>query len=125
MGYNFTLIYFLNLFTEHDFEEQLRLDFCGYHENELCVLATSIFQFYNNSTYFLAEYLINSVYNSNALDDLELIRSDKFDLADEVIETLDDRLYNALTHLEVQIPEYWTVLGDSKGTGKQINVPFF
>ena len=105
-----------SLIPEHDFEEQIQLNFCGFHENELCVLATTSFQFYNDSTYFLAWYLINSVYNNHALDDLELIRSDNFDLANEVLDTLDDRLYNALCHLEVQIPEYWTVLGDSKNT---------
>jgi hypothetical protein len=51
----------------------MQLNFCGFHENKLCVLATTSFQFYNDSTYFLAWYLINSVYNNHALDDLELI----------------------------------------------------
>ena len=117
---NFEFLNLLFLFSEHDFEERLQLNFCGYHENELCILATTSFQFYNDSTHFLAWFLINSVYNNHALDDLELIRSDNFDLSNEVLDTLDDRLYNALCHLEVQIPEYWTVLGDSKNTGKYI-----
>lgn len=104
-------------FAEHDFEEQLQLNFCGYLNNELCILATSAFQYYKDSTYYLAWYLINSVYNSNSLDDLELVRSDDFDLSNEILDTLDDRLYTALTHLEVQIPEHWTVLGDFKTTG--------
>lgn len=107
----------LILISEHDFEEQLQLNLCGYHEDTLCILATSPFQFYNDSTYHLAWFLLNSVYNSTALDDLELIRSENFDLSNEVLDTLDDRLYSALTHLEVQIPEYWTVLGDSKTSG--------
>ncbi|XP_052101196.1 rho guanine nucleotide exchange factor 28-like isoform X2 [Mytilus californianus] len=105
-----------SLIPEHDFEEQLQLNFCGYLENELCILATSVFQYYKDSTYYLAWYLIDSVYNSNSLDDLELIRSDNFDLSNEILDTLDDRLYTALTHLEVQIPEHWTVIGDFKTT---------
>ncbi|XP_071171848.1 rho guanine nucleotide exchange factor 18-like isoform X42 [Mytilus edulis] len=105
-----------SLIPEHDFEEQLQLNFCGYLNNELCILATSAFQYYKDSTYYLAWYLINSVYNSNSLDDLELVRSDDFDLSNEILDTLDDRLYTALTHLEVQIPEHWTVLGDFKTT---------
>ena len=64
----------------------------------------------------MSQYLVESVYNVNSLDDLELIRSDHFDLSEEVLETLDDRLFSALKYLD--IPDWWTILGPTSPIGK-------
>jgi hypothetical protein len=77
---------------------------------------TSTFDFYYDPTYFLACFLVESVYNLEALEDLELVKSEKFDLGEEDLDTLDQRLYLALKYLE--IPEWWHLLGPNSPAGR-------
>lgn len=76
-----------------------------------CV-AVGEFNYRYDSAYFLAQFLVNSVNNPGALDDLELIRSDDFDLANEILSTLDERLSTALKH--IQFPEGWHLLASEQ-----------
>ena len=55
-----------------------------------------------------------------SLEEVELIRSDKFDLGEEDLETLDQRLYLALRYLE--IPEWWHLLGSNSPAGRIISI---
>lgn len=55
------------------------------------------------------------MYNLEALEDIELVKSDKFDLGEEDLDTLDQRLYLALKYLE--IPEWWHLLGPNSPAG--------
>lgn len=64
----------------------------------------------------MSKFLVESVYNDQALDDLELIRSQYFDLSNEVYDTLDDRLHNALIYLD--LPDWWNVLGTNAEIGE-------
>ena len=75
-------------------------------------MAVGEFSYRYDSAYFLAQFLINSVNNPSALDDLELIRSDDFDLANEILSTLDERLSAALKH--IQFPEGWHLLASEQ-----------
>ena len=62
-----------------------------------------------DSTFYLTKFLTSSVYNDHALDNLELIKSDMFDLSNEVLSTLDDRLCRALRHANLDTS--WHLLG--------------
>ncbi|PVD19716.1 hypothetical protein C0Q70_20207 [Pomacea canaliculata] len=63
----------------------------------------------------IPEFLVNCVNNPHALDNLELIKSDQFDLANEVLSTLDERLKAALEH--ATYPEGWDLLGNDQSAG--------
>ncbi|XP_076443854.1 rho guanine nucleotide exchange factor 28-like isoform X2 [Babylonia areolata] len=78
-------------------------------------IAVGEFGYHFDSAFFLAQFLINSVNNPSALDDLELIRSDNFDLANELLSTLDARLSGALRH--IPFPEGWHLLGSEDDEG--------
>ncbi|XP_070209477.1 A-kinase anchor protein 13-like isoform X2 [Littorina saxatilis] len=73
-----------------------------------CV-AVGDFEYTCDSAYSLAQFLLNSVNDPNSLEDVELIRSDEFDLANEIFSTLDQRLCAAFRH--IQFPEGWHHLG--------------
>jgi hypothetical protein len=73
-----------------------------------CV-AVGEFSYHYDSAFSLAHFLVNSVNNPGALDDMELIRSDDFDLNNEILSTLDARLSAALKH--IMFPEGWHMLG--------------
>ncbi|XP_078313770.1 rho guanine nucleotide exchange factor 28-like isoform X2 [Crassostrea virginica] len=93
----------------HGEAEKVQVTLFSYYNNDICALVTSSFVFDHDPTYFLACFLVESVYNVASLENEELIRSDKFDLGEEDLETLDQRLYLALRYLE--IPEWWHLLG--------------
>ncbi|KAL8606920.1 hypothetical protein ACOMHN_048716 [Nucella lapillus] len=78
-------------------------------QHRVDTIAIGEFSYHYDSAFFLAHFLVNSVNNPNALDDLELIRSDNFDLANELLSTLDGRLSAALKH--IPFPEGWHLLG--------------
>lgn len=80
--------------------------------NEYEQLSGGEFNYIYDSAYFLAEFLVNCVNNPHALDNLELIKSDQFDLANEVLSTLDERLKAALEH--ATYPEGWDLLGNDQ-----------
>ncbi|KAK3098961.1 hypothetical protein FSP39_024733 [Pinctada imbricata] len=95
----------------HGDSETVHLTIYSLHGDDLSAIATTSFCFYFDSAYYLAEFLVESVYNISALDDLELIRSENFDLSNELLDTLDDRLHAALKYLN--IPDWWHMLGPS------------
>ena len=67
----------------------------------------------------MAHFLRDSVFDPAALEVLELVKSEKFDLSHEELSTLDERLSRAFGHLD--IPEGWHILGlDSTVPGKVI-----
>ena len=61
---------------------------------------------------------MDSVYDRTALEDFEKIKSDRFDLSDEELSTLDERLSKAFGH--IKIPEGWNLIGvdEVEGEGK-------
>lgn len=100
-------------FSGHDCAEMVYLSVIRRLSSEHfdCV-AVGEFSYRYDSAYFLAQFLVNSVNNPSALDDLELIRSDDFDLANEILSTLDERLSAALKH--IQYPEGWHLLASEQ-----------
>lgn len=107
---------FVMTFAAHGEAERVQVTLFSYYNNDICALVTSPFVFDHNPTYFLACFLVESVYNIASLEDLELIKSDRFDLGEEDLDTLDQRLYLALRYLE--IPEWWHLLGPNSPAGK-------
>ncbi|XP_061172276.1 A-kinase anchor protein 13-like isoform X3 [Saccostrea echinata] len=105
----------------HGEAEKVQLTLFSYYNNDICALVTSAFDFYHDPTYFLACFLVESVYNIAALEDLELIKSEKFDLGEEDLDTLDQRLYLALKYLE--IPEWWHILGPNSPAVSAEHIP--
>ncbi|XP_060070706.1 A-kinase anchor protein 13-like [Ylistrum balloti] len=95
----------------HHREESVQLSILCFHGNECSILGGTPFRFYYDSAFYMAQFLVESVYNVTALDDLELIRSDYFDLSNEILDTLDDRLQKALNFLD--IPDWWHLLGST------------
>lgn len=86
-----------------------------FHEEKSTVLVTKSFQFNTDGVFYLSQFLIESVFCSESLDDLELIKSDNFNLADEELSTLDKRLSRALTYCT--FPEWWSLLGSELQNG--------
>ena len=77
---------------------------------------TSPFSFHNDGAFYLAQFLVDSVYNPLVLEDLELIKSDHFDLSNEDVATLDQRLSRSLAHLD--FPDWWNLLGADATQGE-------
>ncbi|XP_013406399.1 rho guanine nucleotide exchange factor 28-like [Lingula anatina] len=95
---------------EHDKSEVVQLSICLCQNGEPSkTIATSDFLYLYDSAYYMAQFLMESVYNPNALESLEGIKSEHFDLTNEVLSTLDDRLTKAFEHLHV--PDTWNLLG--------------
>ena len=70
-----------------------------------------------DTAYYMCQFLRDSVFDPAALEELELIRSEKFNLSEEQLSTLDERLSRAFVHLD--IPEGWHILGlDSTVPGR-------
>ncbi|XP_052700922.1 rho guanine nucleotide exchange factor 28-like isoform X10 [Crassostrea angulata] len=105
----------------HGEAERVQVTLFSYYNNDICALVTSPFVFDHNPTYFLACFLVESVYNVASLEDLELIKSDRFDLGEEDLDTLDQRLYLALRYLE--IPEWWHLLGPNSPAVSAEHIP--
>ncbi|KAK3599339.1 hypothetical protein CHS0354_009832 [Potamilus streckersoni] len=87
-----------------------------YHGDSSSILATNVFHFYYDSAFYLAQFLIDSVYNPTSLEDFELIKSEHFDISNEDLSTLDQRLSRALSFLD--IPDWWNLLGGDQNTAK-------
>ncbi|KAK7501626.1 hypothetical protein BaRGS_00007057, partial [Batillaria attramentaria] len=97
----------------HSCAEKITLSVVRRVAREDCELLLEGEFFYQyDSAYYLAQFLINSVNNPHALDDLELIKSDHFDLANEILSTLDQRLSSALRH--TMLPDGWHLLGSEQ-----------
>ncbi|XP_046354756.2 A-kinase anchor protein 13-like isoform X3 [Haliotis rufescens] len=94
----------------HGVSEDVRLSVYQVHDGKTCVICLDTFHFHYDSAYHMAVFLIDSVYNIHALDDLELIKSEQFDLANEIVSTLDERLVSALK--SIYLPIGWNILGD-------------
>jgi hypothetical protein len=88
-----------------------------FRDHSVTVLATCEFDYIYGSAHYMAEFLVDSVNRSDALENLEDIKSDYFNLSEESLSTLDDRLSSAFTH--IRIPENWNLLGtDGTQQGK-------
>ncbi|XP_064607834.1 A-kinase anchor protein 13-like isoform X2 [Liolophura sinensis] len=99
-----------SLIPAHDTAETAQLRIYLSHQGSSSVLAARHFEYYYDTAHHLAWFLIDSVTETHALEDLELVRSECFDLANEILSTLDDRLCQAFEHLT--LPENWNVLGE-------------
>uniref|UniRef100_A0A2C9KHF6 Uncharacterized protein n=1 Tax=Biomphalaria glabrata TaxID=6526 RepID=A0A2C9KHF6_BIOGL len=77
--------------------------------NTYLPLAQCYFRYEYDSTFYLTKFLVSSVYNVQALETLELIKSDRFDLSNEVLSTLDTRLSTALRN--TNLTRDWHLLG--------------
>ncbi|XP_067666845.1 rho guanine nucleotide exchange factor 28-like isoform X5 [Haliotis asinina] len=93
----------------HGVSEDVRLSVYQVHDGKTSAICLDTFHFHYDSAYHMAVFLIDSVYNTHALDDLELIKSEQFDLANEIVSTLDDRLVSALK--SIYLPIGWNILG--------------
>jgi len=110
---NFVFPFFC--FSAHHRGENITLSVLCFHGNEHGIVDSTVFKYYYDSAFYMSQFLVESVYNVTALDDLELVRSDCFDLSNEVLDTLDERLYKALTYLD--IPDWWHLLGPTSPLG--------
>ncbi|XP_021348767.1 A-kinase anchor protein 13-like isoform X3 [Mizuhopecten yessoensis] len=102
---------YFSIIPAHHREESVQLSILCFHGNECSLLGGCPFRYYYDSAFFMAQFLVESVYNVTVLEDLELIRSDYFDLSNEILDTLDDRLQKALNFLD--IPDWWHLLGST------------
>ncbi|XP_041371070.1 A-kinase anchor protein 13-like isoform X2 [Gigantopelta aegis] len=93
----------------HDIAEDVKLSVFQMHDESFELLQTTDFHYHVDTAYHMAQFLLDSVYNSHALDNLELIRTDQFDLANEILSTLDVRLSLALRHIPLH--PAWHLLG--------------
>lgn len=66
--------------------------------------------------FHLAQFLLDSVCSANALEDLEIIKSENFNLADLEVNTLDEKLDRALLFLT--FPDWWSILGPDSESGE-------
>ncbi|KAL5005519.1 hypothetical protein ScPMuIL_018975, partial [Solemya velum] len=93
----------------HNDAEVVKLSAILCHGDGHETLAACPFYYHHDSAFYMAQYLLNSVYSPGSLEDLELIQSEHFDLANEVLSTLDDRLSQAL--ISITLPDWWNILG--------------
>ena len=107
---------FFLYFPGHNEAEQVQLSVVCCHGDSKDLLATSPFQYHCDGAYYLSQFLVDSVYNPVVLEDLELVKSDHFDLANEDLATLDQRLSRSLAHLD--IPDWWNLLGPDASQGR-------
>ena len=99
----------------HNEAEQVQLSAICCHGDSKDLVTTSPFHFHNDGAFYLAQFLVDSVYNPIVLEDLELIKSDHFDLSNEDLATLDQRLSRSLAHLD--FPDWWNLLGSDASQG--------
>ncbi|KAL4227936.1 Rho guanine nucleotide exchange factor 28 [Mactra antiquata] len=95
-------------------EEDVNISVIEFNRDRKIILTASSFHFYIDGAYHLANFLVESVFNTEALNDLELIQSDNFNLANEELSTLDKRLSRALTFCDY--PDWWSLLGSDSST---------
>lgn len=95
----------------HDIEEDVQVTLVQLLEDAstLLTLAQSFFRYEYDPTFYLTKFLTSSVYNNHALDNLELIKSDRFDISNEVLSTLDFRLSRSLRNSNLATT--WHLLG--------------
>ncbi|XP_064618517.1 A-kinase anchor protein 13-like isoform X3 [Lineus longissimus] len=93
----------------HNAVESVQLLVCMYRDHFVTVLATCEFDYIYGSVHHMAEFLVDTVNRSDALENLDNIKSDYFNLSEESLSSLDDRLSSAFTH--IRIPENWNLLG--------------
>ena len=74
------------------------------------VMLTDSFSYNEDPSHLLARHLVSSVDNARALESLNEIRGQGFDLAAEDLTTLDSRLMKVF--LEMKLPRDWNVLGE-------------
>lgn len=100
----------------HNEAEQVQLSAVCCHGDSKDLLTTSPFHFHSDGVFYLAQFLVDSVYSPVVLEDLELVKSDYFDLANEDLATLDKRLSRSLAHLD--FPDWWNLLGSDANQAK-------
>ena len=74
------------------------------------VLFTDTLRYAEDTSHHLARFLVSSVNNSNALNDLREVKSAGFDLNNEDMTSLDARLMKVF--LDTKLPRDWNLLGD-------------
>lgn len=116
LSLNYNIKIYVFLFSGRNEEEDVNLSVLEFQNDRKVILTASSFHFYTDGTFYLAQFLVESVFNTEALDDFELIKSDDFNLADEELSTLDKRLSCALASCD--FPEWWSLLGSDSTTGR-------
>ncbi|BFY97141.1 hypothetical protein BsWGS_00188 [Bradybaena similaris] len=103
--------YLITYIPGHDIEEDVQVTLVQLLEDTstLLTLAQSFFRYEYDPTFYLTKFLTSSVYNNHALDNLELIKSDRFDISNEVLSTLDFRLSRSLRNSNLATT--WHLLG--------------
>ena len=97
--------------TEHRTAEEIQLVVLSESRGtDRQVLLTDTFMYHEDSSHYLARYLVDSVDNANALNDLDAIRGNGFDLSREDRSTLDTRLMKVF--LDMKLPRDWNILGE-------------
>lgn len=108
---NVFIVFLLFVSAGHDLAEEVQVTL--FQLNEDCssysTVAQCYFRYEYDSTFYLTKFLTSSVYNNHALDNLELIKSDRFDLSNEVLSTLDTRLSRSLRN--ENLTTTWHLLG--------------
>ena len=74
------------------------------------VLHTDTFSYFEDSSHYMARYLVASVDNADALKDLSDIRGNGFSLSSEDMSSLDSRLMRVF--LDIKLPRDWNLLGE-------------
>jgi hypothetical protein len=109
-------------FSGHTIVEEVKLTVVEFHDEKSTNLVTSAFTFNSDSALYLSQFLIDSVISSDSLDDLELIKGDNFNVADEELSSLDIRLSRALTY--GSFPDWWSLLGSDSENGKGMKLRY-
>ncbi|XP_022086949.1 A-kinase anchor protein 13-like [Acanthaster planci] len=85
----------------HDCFESVHLSCYSSLDGAVELLSEGAFSYIQDSTYFLAHYLASSVCDLTALQNPSSIKSDRFNLWEEDMSTLDERLTAAFEHQDL------------------------
>ena len=103
------------VFSGHSEEEGVHVSVVEFHDGQKTNLASSQIVYQHDGIIHLAQFLLDSVCSANALEELEIIKSENFNLADLDISTLDEKLDRALVFL--RFPDWWSILGPDSESG--------
>ncbi|XP_063970230.1 A-kinase anchor protein 13-like isoform X1 [Lytechinus pictus] len=102
-------------FSGHDTFEAVSLTVCSLQSGcstvELRALFNGSFIFVPDSTFYLTQFLISSVWDPDSLDNPARIKGENFNLCEEDFPNLDGRITCAFKHIER--PPSWKIVTDS------------
>ncbi|XP_041464027.1 rho guanine nucleotide exchange factor 28-like isoform X2 [Lytechinus variegatus] len=106
---------YIGIIPGHDTFEAVSLTVCSLQSGcstvELRALFNGSFIFVPDSTFYLTQFLISSVWDPDSLDNPARIKGENFNLCEEDFPNLDGRITCAFKHIER--PPSWKIVTDS------------